>query len=97
MSPLSKKWSVENLKGIVRKKTIAAKGNVDNVVSSSVKKKQPEVASNRKKTKTKRAKLSVGDVSSSLEVDQIGGVSSSRSVKVCIVWVLYILFMCFFL
>ena len=96
MSPPSKKQSVENPKEIVRKKAIAIKGNVDNVVSGSVKRKQLEVASNRKKAKAKRAKLTAWDVSSSLEVDKTGGVSSSHSIKVCIVWALCILFMCFF-
>ena len=97
MSYPSKKRNVENLKGTVRKKAIVVKGNVDNVVSGSVKRKQPEVASNRKKAKVKRAKLIARDVSSSLEVDQTSGISSSCFVKVCIVWVLCILFMCFFL
>ena len=85
MSPPSKKWSVENPKGNVRKQAIIVKGNVDNMVSDSVKRKQPEVTSHRKKAKAKRVKLTVEDVSSSLKVDKTSGVSSSRSVKVYII------------
>ena len=83
--PPSKKHSVENMKGNVRKKAIVVKSNVDNMVSESVKRKQPQVASHRKKAKAKRVKLIYEEVSSSLEVDKTSGVSSSRSVKVCIV------------
>ena len=85
MYPLSKKHSVENLKGNVRKNAIAVKGKVDNEVSDSVKRKQPEVASHRKKSKAQMVKLTTEDVSSSLEVDKTGVVSSSHNVKVCIV------------
>ena len=51
ISPPYKKDGVENLKGNVRKKAIAIKLKVDTVVSQKVKRKQPEVASHRKKAK----------------------------------------------
>ena len=94
MSPLSKKHSVENLKGNVRKKAIAVKSKVDNVVSQLVKRKQPKVSSHRKKAKETKVKLSYEKVFTSLEVDKIGGVSSSSSVKVRLDLFLCVLFVC---
>ena len=85
MSPPSKKRSVENPKGNVRNKAIAVKEKVNNAVSDSVKRKQPKVASHRKKSKAKMVKLTAENVSSSLEVDKTGSVSSSHSVKVFII------------
>ena len=91
MSPPSKKHSVENPKGNVKKKAMAVKSKVDNVVSQLVKSKQPEVASHKKKAKAKRVKLTYEEVSFSLEVNKTSGVSSSSSVKICIV----LFFVCF--
>ena len=93
MSPPSKKHSVENLKGNVRKKAIAVKSKVDNVISQSVKRKQPEVSSHRKKAKAKKVELSFEKVST-LEVDKTDGVSSSSFVKVCLDLFLCVLFVC---
>ena len=54
----------------MRKKAVAIKSNVDNVVSQSVKRKQPDVSSHRKNAKAKRVKLSSEKVSTYLEVDK---------------------------
>ena len=79
----------------MRKKAIAVKPKVDiNAGNQSMKRKQPEVASHKKKAKAKRAKLSYEKVSTSLEVDKTGAVSSSSSVKVWIGLFLCVLFVC---
>ena len=61
---------------------IAIKSKVDIVGTISVKKKQPEVASQRKNEKAKRVKLSSIKVSSGLEGTSTGRVSSSSAIKV---------------
>ena len=94
MSSPSKKHTVENPKGNIRNKVITVRPKVDNVGSQSVKRKQLEIISHRKKAKAKRVKLSYEKVSSSLEVDKTGGVSSSSSVKVWIGLFLCFLFVC---
>ena len=81
-SPSPKKDDSSNPKGKERKKAIAMKSKVDTVGSQLVKRKQPEIDSQRKKEKAKRVKLSSGKDLSVVEGPKPVRVSSSSVIKV---------------